>query len=313
MLKKGTKSVLAEQLKSFGDPVNIAMRKKRKMVALLPWFLLLLLMCLMMMMLLYRNNGNCDLCCKKILDGKEEAVQCEGVCSLRFHRYCAGISATHFQRLSTTNALFVCFTCYQHDQHVLTAQLQSEVVSLKAEIIKLNELISSVPVSNVCVSTDNQSYSGTETRSHVRNKKPVRSPVTREQVSKHQTTAYKSDSSVKNKRETQSHKFTQPSVLSSIPLHPKPSPEKKFNIVLYVVDECAPGMSRSARQESDLSTVAAVLSSLDSSISSQSIRDCLRLRKFSSKSRPRPILVKFRISDVNKFFPRPDILPNHIF
>ena len=78
-----------------------------------------------------RNNGNCDLCCKKILDGKEEAVQCEGVCSFWFHRYCAGISVTYFQRLSTTNAPFVRFTCYQHDQHVLTAQLKCEVVSFK--------------------------------------------------------------------------------------------------------------------------------------------------------------------------------------
>ena len=34
-------------------------------------------------------------------------------------------------------------------------------------------------------------------------------------MSKHQTTAYKSDSSVQNKRETQSHKFTQPSVVRS--------------------------------------------------------------------------------------------------
>ena len=142
-----------------------------------------------------RNNGNCDLCCTKISDGKEEAVQCEGVCGLWFHRYCAGISATHFQTLSTTNAPFVCSTCYQHDQHVLTAQLQSEVVTIKAEIIKYNELISSVPVSNVCVSTDNQSNSGTEIRSHVRNKKSDRSPVTKEQVSKHRTT----HNTIKNK------------------------------------------------------------------------------------------------------------------
>ena len=178
----------------------------------------------------------------------------------------------------------------------------------------MNELISSVPVSNVCVSTDNQSYSGTETRGHVHNKKPGRSPVTKEQVSKHQTTAYKSDSSLQNKREIQSHKFTQPSVVSSIPLHRKLSPEEKFTIMLYGVDECAPGMSRSARQESDLSTVAAVLSLLDSSIQSQSIRDCLRLGKFSSESRPRPILVKFiRIFLMSiKLFPRPDIFPNHI-
>ena len=109
-------------------------------------------------------------------------------------------------------------------------------VTLKAEIIKLNELISSVPVLNVCVSTDNQSYSGTETRSYVRNKKSVRSPVTKEQVSKYQTTAYKSNSSVQNKRETQSHKFTQPSVLlSSIPLHPKLSPQKNSILCCMVL------------------------------------------------------------------------------
>ena len=87
----------------------------------------------------------------------------------------------------------------------------------------------------VCVSTDNQSYSGTETRSHIRNKKPDRSPVTKEQVSKHQTTAYKSDSSLQNKRETQSHKFTQPSVVSSIPLHPKPSPDKYSTLCCMVL------------------------------------------------------------------------------
>ena len=118
-------------------------------MALLPLFLLQLLMFLMMMMLL-ETMAIVIYAARKIFDGKEEAVQCEGVCGLCFHRYCAGISATHFQRLSTTNAPFVCFTCYQHDQHGLIAQLQSEVVSLKAEIIKLKELISSVPVSSVC-------------------------------------------------------------------------------------------------------------------------------------------------------------------
>ena len=50
--KKGTKSVLAERLKSFGDHVNIASIRKEKLVALLPLFLLLLLIFLMMMMLL---------------------------------------------------------------------------------------------------------------------------------------------------------------------------------------------------------------------------------------------------------------------
>ena len=102
------------------------------MVALLPLFLLLLMMFLMMMMLL--ETIAIVIYAARILDGKEEAVQFEGVCGLWFHRYSAEISATHFQRLSTTNAPFVCFNCYQYDQHVLTAPLQSAVISLKAEI-----------------------------------------------------------------------------------------------------------------------------------------------------------------------------------
>ena len=80
--------------------------------------------------------------------------------------------------------------------------------------------------------------------------------------------------------------------------------DSKFNIVLYGVEECPSGRSRSARLESDLSSVVDVLSSVDTSIQPQSVKDCFRLGKFSpSASRPRPILVKFvRIADVTKIF-----------
>ena len=83
--KNGTKSVLAERLKFFVDRINIAMRKKGKIGGTFTIF------CITAVDVsndddITRNNGNCDLCCKKILDGKE-AVQCERVCSLWFHRY----------------------------------------------------------------------------------------------------------------------------------------------------------------------------------------------------------------------------------
>ena len=75
-------------------------------------------------------------------------------------------------------------------------------------------------------------------------------------------------------------------------------------MVLYGVEECRPGVSRSARQESDLSSVVTVFSALDSSIQPQSIRDCYRLGTFSpGASHPRPILVKFvRTADITKIF-----------
>ena len=70
------------------------------------------------------------------------------------------------------------------------------------------------------------------------------------------------------------------------------------NVVLYGVDECPSGMSQQARFQSDLSSIVNTLSTHDSSIVPQSIRDCYRLGKFSSgASRPRPILI--RIADVS--------------
>ena len=84
------------------------------------------------------------------------------------------------------------------------------------------------------------------------------------------------------------------------PVSRKYHQDNKFNAVLYGVQECPSGMSKPARFESDLTSVVNVLSSLDSSIQSQSIKDCFRLGKFSSgASRPRPILIKFvRVADV---------------
>ena len=79
-----------------------------------------------------------------------------------------------------------------------------------------------------------------------------------------------------------------------------PNFDKKFNVVLYGVEESPSGMSKSARFDSDLSSAVRVLSSINSTIEPQSIKACFRLGKLSSRrARPRPILVKLiKISDV---------------
>ena len=92
---------------------------------------------------------DCDLCCKHIVEGREEALQCEGGCGLWFHRYCAGVSTSYFQELANSPAPFVCFSCYQRLQRAITSQLQDEVARLKAEIgslcDKLNEMSNCEP------------------------------------------------------------------------------------------------------------------------------------------------------------------------
>ena len=91
--------------------------------------------------------------------------------------------------------------------------------------------------------------------------------------------------------------------------------DSKYNVVLYGVEECRSGMSRSTRLESDLTSVVRVFSTLDSSIQSQSVRDCHRLGKFSpGASRPRPILVKFiRAADVSRIFSKRGSLSSPFF
>ena len=85
------------------------------------------------------KSCTCDLCCKPIIEGKDEALECEGECGKWYHRYCAGISMTHFKRLSTTTSPFVCFPCNQLVQEAKVSQLLSEVESLKSQVLKLEE------------------------------------------------------------------------------------------------------------------------------------------------------------------------------
>ena len=86
--------------------------------------------------------------------------------------------------------------------------------------------------------------------------------------------------------------------------------DRKYNIILYGVDKCPPGSSRASRLESDLSNAASVLSSVENTIRSQSVKDCYRLGKFSSSStHPRPILIKMiRASDVAKVMSKKHLL-----
>lgn len=76
----------------------------------------------------------CSLCCKKIVDGKEDALFCEGTCRAWMHRYCAGVSVDQFQSLSSSPAPFHCSVC------ALTIR-DTEIASLKAAVVAQTEEI----------------------------------------------------------------------------------------------------------------------------------------------------------------------------
>lgn len=75
----------------------------------------------------------CDLCCEDIT---QDALECE-VCLLHMHRYCAGLSRSHYQELLSKSTPFICTVCTQRSQKALIQQLQDEVSALRCELDKL--------------------------------------------------------------------------------------------------------------------------------------------------------------------------------
>ena len=70
-----------------------------------------------------------------------------------------------------------------------------------------------------------------------------------------------------------------------------PAHERKFNLVVYGIQECPYGTNWSNRVSNDLDRVSCAILKVDSSINPQSFRDCYRLGKYTRNSkRPRPIL-----------------------
>ena len=77
--------------------------------------------------------------------------------------------------------------------------------------------------------------------------------------------------------------------------------ERKFNLVLYGMDECSEGTARQERAEKDRKTAFKNHSIILPSLENYSIRDCIRIGKYSPNgTRPRPLFVKFhRACDVS--------------
>ena len=78
---------------------------------------------------------------------------------------------------------------------------------------------------------------------------------------------------------------------------PKPSmvhSEKKFNIVVYGIEESPPETKKESRTQHDLQHLITSLSAIDSSMKPHAVKDCYRLGKFKpGTKKPRPLLVKF--------------------
>ena len=218
----------------------------------------------------------CSICEDAILDASakypgHDAIECEGLCKAWLHRGCAGLSKAAFQLASSSSKPFLCPPCR-------LVEHASELQTLKNTVNALCEELSALK--DCLKGKESQTY-------------PAHTNIAPEPVD---------DSSIAPAPVTRTDPEHTTKGIKKLP-HPHPSftHDKKFNLVIFGVDECPEGTSRSERVNSDLSQVSQILSSTDESFQSHSISDSFRLGKFSiDRRRPRPILVKLlRSSDVS--------------
>ena len=84
------------------------------------------------------------------------------------------------------------------------------------------------------------------------------------------------------------------------------STDRKFNLVIFGIDESPNGTNRSDRAKFEVDSTVSILTKINANINPTSIRDCFRLGKYKQNPRrPQPILVK-----LNRAMDVADILSN---
>ena len=225
----------------------------------------------------------CDLCCRPIVDSKEDCIQCEGQCRLTFHRYCAGVSATHFKQFNSTNRPFVCTVCNQQLQNERVSQLAAELESLKAELTATKEQLARerLPCENCSPAPASSSDSEPEQLPEGSTNAALQSNTEWSSVVKMKT---KTKSSIAPK----SASYPERAMLVS-------PEERKFNVIIYGIKECKKGTPRHMRMNKDMKSVSEIIQSICPDITCQAIRDSVRLGRYT-EGRNRPLLAKLNRS-----------------
>ena len=94
-----------------------------------------------------RTKTLCGVCRSQIVEGKEEALLCEGDCGQWLHRGCASVPQERYKELANSDEPFVCLHCSNVHLKRTVDELTSTVVSLKEELkeaLTLRECLTSI-------------------------------------------------------------------------------------------------------------------------------------------------------------------------
>ena len=94
------------------------------------------------------SSNVCPVCCKAILDATktregQEALECEGPCRKWIHRWCAGVHEQDYPTLSNSSDFWICPLCSLKEYGQLIKALVNTVENLRAEVASLKKLVNS--------------------------------------------------------------------------------------------------------------------------------------------------------------------------
>ena len=179
--------------------------------------------------------------CYNLLEESHEVLVYEGRCNSSVHRYCAGVTHYHYEKLTAGAEPFVCLFCLLKTHRALVSQL-----SQRLRVSRRTSEHEDCPAGE----TVNPGFVLTE---------PGKLPPT-------YVTAM-SGGGIETPL---------PTTTSNTKAKARFITDKKYNVVLNGVVECPPGSSHLACFGSDLDSVVTVLSDLDSNIQCQSTGECHR-------------------------------------
>ena len=228
------------------------------------------------------NSTICPVFLDPILDATEntegqEAIFCQSTCNSWIHRQCAGLSQVLFKIFEESDEPFYCPHCRLASQDKQLQELKSMVDVLSKEVVSLKSMAS-----------DQQAP-----------KSPSSTPQQRP-LQESQTIS------------AAAGKQTQPPTITKT--SPSSRGDRKFNVVVYGINECDKGTPRHERLNHDLHKVTTIVTEAKTNINPLSMRDLLRLGKYRDNSKkPRPILVRFnRAVDSSLLLSKASALPKDI-
>ena len=92
-------------------------------------------------------SAECDLCCQQF-EKDNERLKCEGACGAVVHRYCAGVTRAHFDKIHKGQATFVCQYCELSLSKAVHQQLQSELQALKEQLAEVKRVLQTDTAAN---------------------------------------------------------------------------------------------------------------------------------------------------------------------